>query len=96
MENTDRVAQRVDGTYAIHDYKTSRTLPDIKKLQRDRQPAFYHLAIKNRFPDAENIEIVWHYLGHNKEYRITLDEVWLESLTEETKKLIDKIEAVND
>lgn len=92
----DRLDQRADGIYEIHDYKTSASLPEIKKLESDRQPAFYHLGVKNRFPDAERIEIVWHYLGHDKEYRITLDEGWLESLEEETKTLIDTIEAATD
>ncbi|MHB1459383.1 MAG: RecB family exonuclease, partial [Armatimonadota bacterium] len=37
MGYIDRVDQRADGTYEIHDYKTAARLPDERRFESDRQ-----------------------------------------------------------
>ncbi|MFC1750372.1 RecB family exonuclease, partial [Pseudomonadota bacterium] len=65
----DRLASKKDGTYVIHDYKTSGTLPEIKYIEKDRQLALYALAIKNSYIDCSKVEVAWHYLAFDKEIR---------------------------
>ena len=57
----DRLDRRADGAYEVHDYKTSASAPDEAKLRTSRQPGFYHLAVTEKFSDADPVELVWHY-----------------------------------
>ncbi len=93
MGYIDRLDQRADGTYEIHDYKTSGSLPDENKLKRDRQLGLYQLGVRGKFSDTENIELVWHYVALDKEYRVSLDEARLSEIAAETMGLIDAVEA---
>ena len=43
----DRIVQCEDGTYEIHDYKTSGSFPVQKDVDADRQLALYQIAIEN-------------------------------------------------
>jgi RecB family exonuclease len=88
----DRLAIKKDGTYVIHDYKTSGTLPTIEYIDEDKQLALYSLAVKEKYPDAKKIELVWHYLGFGKEIRITKSDEKLEEIKRSIKSWIDKIE----
>jgi putative RecB family exonuclease len=90
----DRLAQRPDGTYEIHDYKTSGTLPSQSKIDSDRQLALYQLAGKNEWNLTNyNVELVWHYLLFNKELRSKRAAEELQQLREETIELIQQIES---
>jgi putative RecB family exonuclease len=91
----DRLARREDGTYEIHDYKTSLAkLPMQEALNEDRQLALYEIGIRNRFEDAEpeNTELVWHYLAFDTELRSRRTKEQLEQLKNETISLINTIE----
>ncbi len=93
----DRVVQREDGTYEIHDYKTRGYLPDQAALDKDRQLALYQLGLENRWKDVEEVELVWHFLVFNQELRSSRSKQQLDQLKEETIKLINQIEkAKND
>ena len=49
----DRLAKNEDGALEIHDYKTSRRLPDDFQVHNDVQLALYEIAIRHRWPDAK-------------------------------------------
>lgn len=59
----DRLARRGDGTYEIHDYKTGGHLPSQAEADGDRQLALYQAGLETRWPDAERVDLIWHYLG---------------------------------
>lgn len=88
----DRVVQREDGVYEIHDYKTSGHLPDQKTIDKDRQLALYQLGLQNRWKDVKEVELVWHYLVFDKELRSSRSKHQLNQLKEEIIGLINEIE----
>jgi len=88
----DRLAIKKDGTDVIHDYKTSGTLPTNEYIDEDKQLALYSIAVKEKYPDAKKVELVWHYLGFGKEIRITKSDEKLEEIKKSIKSWIDKIE----
>ncbi|MEM0360667.1 MAG: PD-(D/E)XK nuclease family protein [Candidatus Diapherotrites archaeon] len=87
----DRLALAGD-LYEVHDYKTKMNPPSQEEIDLDRQLALYAIAVKKRFPDAEKIDLVWHYLSIGKEMRSKRTEEQLENLKREVKNLIEKIE----
>jgi len=88
----DRVVQREDGVYEIHDYKTSGHLPDQDTLNKDRQLALYQLGLQDRWKDVKEVELVWHFLVFDKELRSSRSKEQLKQLKEETIDLINEIE----
>lgn len=92
----DRLDQRADGTYEIHDYKTAARLPDERRLESDRQLGTYNLAVRSMFADAENVELIWHYPAFAKEYKVVMDEAHLESIKAELIELIDAVESATE
>ena len=92
----DRLSTTEDGTYEIHDYKTSSYLPGQEDADKDRQLGLYQIGVQKRWPDVKDIRLVWHYLAFDKElvsYRTTEA---ISSLVESTKSLIDEIESARD
>jgi RecB family exonuclease len=92
----DRLSRTVDNVYEIHDYKTSAHLVDQQEIDADRQLGLYHFAVKQKWPDAQNIRLIWHYLAFDTDlvsYR-TLDAI--SDLTNNTIELIDQIESAQD
>src|SRR5208282_1124898 len=59
----DRIARRADGVYEVHDYKTGRRVPTQREADGDRQLGLYHIGVQALWPDAQHVELVWHYLG---------------------------------
>ncbi len=92
----DRVALRPDGVYEIHDYKTSNSLPDRARLESDRQLALYQIGLQARWPEVEQVELVWHYLGFDSQFvsRRTADQ--LHELGRQTIERINEIESCKD
>ncbi|MBN2422238.1 PD-(D/E)XK nuclease family protein [Candidatus Woesearchaeota archaeon] len=91
----DRLACK--GTvYEIHDYKTSSSLPLQEYADADRQLALYSIAVKQGYPDAADIKLIWHYLAFNKEIISKRSEEELENLKKETIELIKQIEACKE
>jgi CRISPR/Cas system-associated exonuclease Cas4 (RecB family) len=84
----DRLTES-NGVYEIHDYKTSAFPPEQEILDRDRQLALYQLGVHELWPEAKDIELVWHYLRVNKEFRSKRSKEHLRELKDETIKLID-------
>lgn len=89
----DRLDKTPEDTLEIHDYKGSGNLPTQAKFDIDRQLALYQLAVQESFPDAEKIELVWHYVLFDKEFRSLRTQEQLEELKAECRAIIDTIEA---
>jgi putative RecB family exonuclease len=89
----DRLARNKEGTLEIHDYKTSRRLPDSEQLANDVQLALYEIAIRHRWLESGNISLIWHYLTFDKEIKITKTPEQLETVKRNTLGLIGRIEA---
>ncbi len=77
--------------YEIHDYKTAAWLPDQKKLDADRQLALYSIGIRQLFGN-KNVNLIWHYLAHNKKVTSKRTHEQLEQLRQEIINQINKIE----
>ena len=88
----DRLSHVSDGVYEIHDYKTSGFLPSQDKLDSDRQLALYHIGIKEKFRDAKEVFLKWHYLVFDKEFTSTRSDSQLKDLKKEVLSLIKTIE----
>src|SRR5437763_1310163 len=79
-------------TYEIHDYKTGDSIPTQQDADEDRQLALYQLGVMQRWPDARNFKLVWHYLTADKELVSTRTSTHLESLEREVVEVIHQIE----
>ncbi len=88
----DRLMMMEDETYEIHDYKTNSNLKTQPELDEDRQLAVYAMGVKNMFPDAKKVVLVWHFLAFDKEMRSTRTTEKLVELKEEILELIVKID----
>ena len=88
----DRLVGRGQGVYEIHDYKTSAYLPSDASLRRDRQLTLYRMAIEERYPDAREIRLVWHYLLFDRALASDRTPHEIEQHRRQTIRLIDTIE----
>ncbi len=79
-------------TYEIHDYKTGNSMPTQADVDEDRQLALYHLGIKQRWPDAKRVKLIWHYLAFDKDISSTRSDTDLQSLQDEVIGVIRQIE----
>lgn len=88
----DRIDQRDDGTYEIHDYKTSGSLPEQSYFDKDRQLALYQIGTQNLWNDVDRVKLIWHYVTFDKEMSSTRSPEELKVLKEDTISLIKEIE----
>ena len=89
----DRLARAEDGSLEIHDYKTSRRFPGPSQVGSDMQLALYELALRQRWPDAQRITLIWHYLTFDQAITIAKTLRQLEMVKQKTLDLISRIEA---
>jgi putative RecB family exonuclease len=92
----DRLDCLEGGRYEIHDYKTSSSLPTRQDLERDRQLSLYQLAAEEAFPDAREVDLVWHYLVFDRELRIRRDPGDLKRIAAEAAEKARAIETAVD
>ena len=92
----DRLNRTEDGTYEIHDYKTSKSLPEQSKMDEDRQLALYQVGVQKLWDDVNQVELVWHYVAFDKEIRSKRTKEALDALKKESIDLIKKIEATRE
>jgi len=92
----DRLMRRADGGLEIHDYKTSAFLPTQQELDDDRQLALYEIAVRKAWPDAGDIDLVWHYVTFDTELRSRRTGEQLSTLAQSTIGLIDEIERTTE
>jgi putative RecB family exonuclease len=88
----DRLSLQGKGIYEIHDYKTSGSLPSQDRLDNDRQLALYQIGVKEKFRDAKDVRLMWHYLIFNKEFTSARTDAQLRDLRREVISLIKTIE----
>ncbi len=91
----DRLTKRGDGVYEVHDYKTSTRLPTPGEAARDQQAGWYALATQMRFPHAQEVRLVWHYLRHDERLVTTRTPLELEALKQDIVRRIRVIEAAD-
>lgn len=87
----DRIAMGSDGTYEIHDYKTSGRLKTQNQVDKDPQLALYQIAVERMWKDVRTVELVWHYLVFDKELRSNRSPEELEHLKRDTLETIESI-----
>jgi putative RecB family exonuclease len=92
----DRIARRDEGTYELHDYKTSRNVPPQSEADTSRQLALYQIGIGAKWNDVERVELIWHYVRFGVTQRSTRTAKQLTQLRETTAELIDRIEATKN
>lgn len=88
----DRLAKADGDVWQVHDYKTNKALPTQQDKDRDPQLAYYEIGIRQMWPDAERVELYWHFLRHDQTIKSTRNSVQLEELRRETVELIEQIE----
>ena len=93
MGYIDRLSRAEGDVYQIHDYKTSAYLPSQQDADIDRQLGLYHIGVQKKWPDINNIRLVWHYLAFDKELVSSRSEEAISKLVEDTIRTIDEIEA---
>ena len=89
----DRIVKVADGEWEIHDYKTGASLMTRQKADADRQLALYALAVREMYPDASNVDLVWHYLAFDQEVRSSRTPEQLADLRAEVLEKVRRIEA---
>lgn len=63
----DRLVNEGCGVFSVNDYKTGSSLPRQEQLDTDRQLSMYALWVRERFPEAARVRLVWHYLAFERE-----------------------------
>lgn len=92
----DRLARPAPGIYEVHDYKTGASVPRESDLRSDRQLSLYQMAVRERYPDATEVRLVWHYLALKDRRVMSRTEAELEAHRKQAIRLIDTIEAARD
>jgi len=92
----DRLSRTGEGGYEIHDYKTSAHLPGQEDADSDRQLALYQIGIQKRWPDIENVRLIWHYLAFDRELVSSRSDAAISRLVAETIGLIDEMESAKE
>ncbi|HEY9204334.1 MAG TPA: PD-(D/E)XK nuclease family protein [Candidatus Methanoperedens sp.] len=92
----DRLSSSSEGTYEIHDYKTSQHLPLQQHFDSDRQLALYQIGVQEMFGDAGEVNLVWHYLVYDREVRSKRTPHDLLKLKSDIMKLIETIERAEE
>jgi CRISPR/Cas system-associated exonuclease Cas4 (RecB family) len=93
MGFVDRLSRDRDGRLRIHDYKTGGTLPGQPEVDLDAQLALYQIAVMEKWPRNNGIELVWHYLQFDAELISTRTAAQLEELRQAYIAKIRRIEA---
>jgi len=89
----DRLAQRDDGAYEIHDYKTANSLPTQAEADADRQLALYQIGVQAAWPEARQVHLIWHYLRFDQEIVSRRTGEQLDAVRRQCIATIDDIES---
>jgi putative RecB family exonuclease len=92
----DRIVSHGSGRYEIHDYKTGARLPSQSQIDQERQLALYQIGLEQTYNDVGEVELVWHYLIHNRTLRSRRTRDQLDELRDQTMQLIDRIESTQE
>ncbi|MBI2151309.1 PD-(D/E)XK nuclease family protein [Candidatus Woesearchaeota archaeon] len=89
----DRLSKNKEGVYYICDYKTNSQLKAQEELDQDRQLAMYSLWVRQRYPDAKDVKLMWFFLAFDQEMISERNTEQLQKLKLDTESLIKEIEA---
>ncbi len=92
----DRLSCDKEGNYYVCDYKTNNSLKPQEELDEDKQLAMYSLWVKQKFPDAKNVKLVWYFLAFDKEMISERSQEQLINLKAETEAIIEDIKKCTD
>ena len=92
----DRLVDKGNGVYEVHDYKTSNSLPKQQKLDSDRQLAMYSYWVKVNYKDCKEVRLVWHFLAFDREMESFRTIPQLDSLRKEVLAKIKEIEKTKE
>ncbi len=88
----DRLMKTPGDVYEVHDYKTNQRLPTPQQAREDEQGGWYALAVRERFPHASDVRLVWHYLRHDEQLVTSRTAAELARLRERILRRIRDIE----
>ena len=92
----DRVTRTGDHSYEVHDYKSGNTTPSQAEAEKDRQLALYEIGLRQRWPDAREVKLIWHYLVSDSDLKVAKKPAQLEAARKETLKVVRDVEAARD
>ena len=84
----DRLAKVGEGVYEVHDYKTTANLPGQAELDEDWQLAIYDIAVRENWPDAREVGLVWHFVRFGQTMRSSRSPERREKLKKELADLV--------
>lgn len=58
----DRLENHGNGSWEIHDYKTSKRALTQAEANRDRQLTLYHMGLEQTYESVREVDLVWHFL----------------------------------
>ncbi len=87
----DRLDQHGPGWWSIHDYKSGRKMLTPTQAEKDLQMKVYYLALVKTLENTERVDVVWHFLRHDRE--VVLEQVqWdPQRIVTMLKKRVEKI-----
>ena len=92
----DRISKTSDERFAIHDYKTSHSLPPQEKVDRDRQLSLYQIGVQHKWPSAREVDLIWHYVAMDVDMVSKRSKEHLQTIKKEVIGLIEEIEGATD
>jgi len=87
----DRIDKVSEGHWEVHDYKTESRLATQADKDQDRQLALYEIGLRHKYPQIQEVTLVWHYLKFDEIIRSKRTSEQLEELKATTCATIDEI-----
>ncbi len=94
----DKLAYK-DGIYYVCDYKTDQKAKEQAVADKDQQLAMYAVWVKQKFPYAKDVKLLWHMLrfdGVNAVVTSSRTSEQLDSLVDDIVSQIKEIEAAEE
>jgi len=91
----DRLAREKRGVYSIHDYKTG-SMMEQAYADKDRQLALYSIAVKEKFKQANEVKLIWHYVQFGEDVVSKRTDKELKELKNNILYLIKEINKAED
>ncbi|MFA6952392.1 MAG: PD-(D/E)XK nuclease family protein [Candidatus Methanomethylophilaceae archaeon] len=82
--------------YYVCDYKTESRMRTKDDADHDRQLSMYAKWVRETYPDAENIYVLWHMLRFDKDLVAERTDTEMDEIFENTKRSIKEIESCTE
>ncbi|KKQ73564.1 MAG: hypothetical protein US94_C0033G0007 [Berkelbacteria bacterium GW2011_GWB1_38_5] len=92
----DRIDKLPFGAYEVIDYKTNFKPKTQQDIDKDKQLGFYNIAIKELWPDAEDVRLSMYFLKPDLKLTTTRQDDEIDALKEEIIETAEKIENEKD